>query len=294
MRPPSHLIEPFGTEPFRELCHYMETHYDEALPLRVLANMAGLSPGHFQRQFKAAVGVSPKQYLEACRLGKLKAELRAGSNVTQAVYEAGFGSASRVYEKIDTRLGMTPRQYRNGGKGLSISYASAPSSLGPLMMGATDRGLCFIQFGKPVPKLLDALRQEFPRATLSAIPPASTEQFEHWMHALESHLQGTAPQLALPLDIQGTAFQLKVWHYLQGIPYGEVRSYTEVAQGIGQPKAARAVASACAANTLAIAIPCHRVIRGNGELGGYRWGVDVKRMLLAQEKHPRETTCLES
>lgn len=269
---------------FQDLCRYMETHRNEALSLKTLSSMAGLSASHFQRRFKALIGVSPKRYLEACRLGKLKQELRDGNSVTAAVYEAGFGSGSRVYEKLDTRLGMTPRQYRSGGKGLSISYASAPSSLGNILMGATDRGLCFIQFGKPFEELEEALRLEYPYAHLSAMPENSIAQFEAWMHSLEAHLRGEKPHLNLPLDIQGTAFQLKVWAYLQKIPYGEVRSYTEVAEGIGQPKAARAVASACAANNLAIVIPCHRVLRGSGEMGGYRWGIEVKRNLIEQER----------
>ena len=271
-------------ERFQQICRYIEDHREESLSLERLSTMAGLSSSHFQRRFKAIVGVSPKQYWDTCRLSKLKQELREGNNVTAAVYEAGYGSSSRVYEKLDTRLGMTPKQYRTGGKGLSISYASAETSLGPLMMGATDRGLCFIQFGKPPSELLEALQREYPQATLSVMDEACKVQFEQWMQALEAYLKGENSHLDLPLDIQGTAFQLKVWNYLQKIPYGEVQSYTEVAQGIGQPKAARAVASACAANTLAIVIPCHRVIRGSGALGGYRWGLPVKRTLIDEER----------
>jgi AraC family transcriptional regulator of adaptative response/methylated-DNA-[protein]-cysteine methyltransferase len=270
-------------ERFQHICRYIEMHREEALPLATLSKMADLSPGYFQRRFKAIIGVSPKQYLDACRLGQLKQELRDGSNVTSAIYEAGFGSGSRVYEKLDTHLGMTPKQYRSGGKGLAISYACASSSLDRLMMAATDRGLCFIQFGPTEPALREALQREYPDAHLSAMPDDLKTQFEHWMQALELHLQGEKPHLDLPLDIQGTAFQLKVWHYLQKIPYGAVQSYAEVAAGIGQPTAARAVASACAANKLAIVIPCHRVIRGSGELGGYRWGLPMKRTLIDQE-----------
>jgi AraC family transcriptional regulator, regulatory protein of adaptative response / methylated-DNA-[protein]-cysteine methyltransferase len=272
---------------FQEICRYIEAHWDEALPLARLSQLAGLSPSYFQRRFKAIIGVSPKQYLEACRLGQLKQELQAGNSVTVALYEAGFGASSRLYEKLDSRLGMTPKQYRSGGKGLSISYASAQTTIGTLMMGATDRGLCFIQFGKTALELLDALRREYPQANLSVMGEELKEPFEQWIQALEVHLKGGRPHLDLPLDIQGTAFQLKVWTYLQKIPYGEVQSYTEVAKGIGQPKAARAVASACAANHLAIAIPCHRVIRGNGELGGYRWGLTMKRSLIEQERQFR-------
>lgn len=278
------MDNPTEIKRFQDLCRYMETHRDEALSLKTLGSMAGLSASHFQRRFKTLIGVSPKRYLEACRLGKLKEELREGTSVTAAVYEAGFGSGSRVYEKLDTRLGMTPKQYRSGGKGLSISYAGASSSLGTILMGATDRGLCFIQFGKPFEELLEALRLEYPHAHLATMPEESKGQFKVWMRSLEAHLKSEKPHLDLPLDIQGTAFQLKVWAYLQKIPYGEVRSYTEVAEGIGQPKAARAVASACAANNLAIVIPCHRVLRGSGEMGGYRWGIEVKRTLIDQER----------
>lgn len=273
---------------FQEICRYIETHRDEPLSLEVLSIMADLSPGHFQRRFKALIGVSPKQYLDACRLGQFKQGLRTEENITTAIYDAGFGSGSRVYEKLDTHLGMTPKQYRSGGKGLSISYASAPSALGTMMMAATDRGLCFLQFGQSAPALLEILRKEYPQATLAPMDESSRAQFDTWMQALEDHLAGNRPHLDLPLDIQGTAFRLKVWNYLQTIPYGEVQSYTEVAEAIGQPTAARAVASACAANNLGIVIPCHRVIRGNGELSGYRWGLAVKRTLIDQERRFKE------
>lgn len=245
--------------------------------------MAALSSGHFQRRFKAIIGVSPRQYQEACRFDQLRQALREGKATTEALYEAGFASSSRVYEKLDTHLGMTPGQYQRGGKGLAISYASAPSSLGIMMLGATDRGLCFLQFGQKAEQLLLGLQQEFPAAILSPMDERMNATFMQWMNILEAHLQGEKPHLNLPLDPQGTAFQLKVWRALQQIPYGKVQSYTEVAVGIGQPKAARAVASACAANKLAVIIPCHRVIRGSGELGGYRWGLPVKRALLARE-----------
>lgn len=273
--------------PFQTVCRYIEAHPDESLSLETLSQLAGLSPGHFQRRFKAVIGVSPRQYQENCRFNQFKQSLKSGSDVTTATYAAGFGSGSRVYEKLDTRLGMTPGQYRSGGKGLTIAYASADTVAGRLMMGATDRGLCFLQFGANDAELHVSLQHEYPEASLIPMPPASQPQFEQWMQALNAHLQGEQPSLTLPQDLQGTAFQLRVWHYLQSIPYGEVQSYTEVAVGIGQPKAARAVASACAANKLAILVPCHRVIRGNGELGGYRWGLERKRTLIDQERRSR-------
>lgn len=273
-----------GQESFAAICRHIAAHSDETLPLEELAAMAGLSPSHFQRRFKAAVGLSPKQYQESCRFDRLKADLKAGQDVTSAVYAAGFGSGSRLYEKLDTRLGMTPKQYRSGGAGLSISYASGETVAGRLMMAATDRGLCFVQFGESDEALLAQLGREYPQATLQPMDAAGREQLAAWMAALNAHLRGERQALDLPLDIQGTAFQRKVWNYLQTIPYGEVQSYAEVAAGIGQPKAARAVASACASNKIALLIPCHRVIRGSGELGGYRWGLDLKRSLLDQER----------
>jgi AraC family transcriptional regulator of adaptative response/methylated-DNA-[protein]-cysteine methyltransferase len=280
-----------GDDPHAARIHavarYIEAHADETLPLSALAARARLSPFHFQRRFKAVVGVSPKQYLDACRMNRLKTGLRAGERVTGAIYDAGFGSASRVYERVDTRLGMTPRQYREGGAGVAISYAVAETPLGLTMMAATDRGLCFVQFGAGEADLLAQLEREYPGATLAPMDAAARAPFAQWMAALAAHLEGTRPRLDLPLDVRGTAFQMKVWSFLQRIPYGEVRSYAEVAKAIGAPKAVRAVGSACAANRIAVAIPCHRVIRGDGGLGGYRWGLARKRALIDAERSGR-------
>lgn len=267
-----------------DLCRYIEQHCDQRLDLKTLAARAGLSRFHLQRTFKAAVGVTPKQYLEAHRVGKLKKELRHAKDVTEAVYEAGFGSSSRVYERADSRLGMTPKQYRQGGAGVSITYAPMASPVGLAMMGATDRGVCFVQFGESREELLDALRREYPAATLEPAADPAPAAFGQWMDALAAHLAGSCPALELPLDIQATAFRMRVWDYLRTIPYGKVQSYAEVAAGIGRPSAVRAVAQACAANRIAVAIPCHRVIRGTGELGGYRWGVERKQALLNRER----------
>lgn len=272
---------------FEEICEYIEAHRDERITLEHLSQLANLSPSHFQKRFKAMVGVSPKQYLEACRMNQLKELLRQNHDVTFAAFGAGFSSSSRLYEKIDRQLGMTPNQYRHGGKGLSISYAAAKLSVGYLMIGATDRGICFLQFGNSELELLEILRAEFPNADCSAMPDESMGQFMLWIQMLESYLLGETIILNLPLDIQGTAFQRKVWNYLQAIPYGETRTYTEVANGIGQPKSARAVASACAANQTAIVIPCHRVIRGDGTLAGYRWGLPLKQSLIDTETQSR-------
>ena len=272
----------------RELCRYIETHTDDKLSLAELARRAGVSGSHLQRSFKALVGVSPKAYADACRVAQFKRELRSGKSVTDATYEAGYGSSSRIYERIDTRLGMTPRQYRDRGRGVAISYAVTTTALGPMMLAATDRGLCFIQFGRDASTLAAELRREYPQAEVAPMVEAQRDTFEQWMHALSAHLAGARTDVSLPLDIRGTAFQTRVWRYLQSIPYGEVQSYGEVAAGIGAPSAARAVANACARNRLAIAIPCHRVIRGTGELGGYRWGLERKRALIDVERAHRE------
>jgi AraC family transcriptional regulator of adaptative response/methylated-DNA-[protein]-cysteine methyltransferase len=272
-----------GAQAIRDVCEYIKAH--QSLPLRLtdLAARAELSPSHFQRRFKDIIGVTPRQFVEACRLEKLKDELRGASSVTNAIYEAGFGSSSRVYERVDTRLGMTPAQYRGGGKGIGISWVAVDSGLGRMMIGATDRGLCFVQFGDADQELLEMLRAEYPEARLDPMREPFPPEFQNWITALRSHLRGEQQRLELPLDLRATAFQMKVWRYLQSIPYGSVQSYAEVASGLGQPTAARAVARACAANRIALAIPCHRVIRGTGELGGYRWGIERKRVLLDNE-----------
>ena len=270
----------------RDLCRFIERQ-DAPPDLAELAARAGWSRFHLQRKFKAAMGVTPKEYAEAFRMRRLKRSLREAKDVTEAVYDAGFGSGSRVYERADTRLGMTPRQYRRGGEGVAISFVTVETALGLLAIGATDRGLCFVQFGDDREALEAALRREYPAADIQPMPEPRPPEFSRWMEALEQHLAGSRPRLDLPLDIRATAFQMRVWNYLQSIPYGEVQSYSEVAEGIGAPKAVRAVARACASNTVALAIPCHRVIRGTGELGGYRWGLARKRALLDLERRQR-------
>lgn len=266
-----------------DLCRYIRAHADERLCLAALAARAALSPQHLQRSFKAATGVTPRQYAEACRLARLKQRLRDTGSVAEAIYDAGFGSPSRVYERIGTRLGMTPRQYREGGRGLILSYALSDTPLGLLMIAATDRGLCFVQFGDSAEALRERLAREYPGAQIRPMEPAAQPQFLEWMRALAHYLQGARPRLDLPLDLAGTAFQMKVWVYLQRIPYGELRSYAQVAAAIGRPEAVRAVGSACAANRVGILVPCHRVLRGDGGLGGYRWGVERKRALIGLE-----------
>ena len=217
----------------------------------------------------------------------LRRELRNAPSISDAIYGAGYGSGSRVYEHVDARLGMTPAQYRAHGAGVAVSWAAGDSALGRLLIGATDRGICFLQFGEDDASLHEALAREYPHAVLREMPAARRAEFTAWMRALSDYLTGEATKITLPLDPHGTAFQLKVWKALQRIPYGEVASYAEVARGIGAPTATRAVASACARNAIALAIPCHRVIRGDGSLGGYRWGEARKRTLLDCERGTR-------
>jgi AraC family transcriptional regulator of adaptative response/methylated-DNA-[protein]-cysteine methyltransferase len=267
----------------RRVTDYIEQHLEGDISLERLSREAGVSRFHLQRSFKAAVGVTPKQYAEACRLRSLKQNLRESGDVLDSVFAAGFGSTSRVYERVDTRLGMTPSEYRKGGVSVAITHATVKTSLGLLMVGATDRGLCFVQFGESAEALEAELRREYPAAAINAMRKPAPAPFREWIAALEEHLQGGRPQLELPLDLRATAFQMKVWRYLQSIPYAETRSYAQVAACIGAPKSARAVARACAGNRVALVIPCHRVIRGSGEPAGYRWGVERKRALLGAE-----------
>lgn len=277
-----------------QLCSYIRAHCGngEPLTLEKLSQQADLSPFHLQRIFKAVTGNTPREYVEMCRMDLLKNELRNGKPVTDAIYEAGFGGSSRVYEKVDTRLGMTPREYRQRGKNVAISYASVESPLGLLMIGATDRGLCFVQFGETEAELFTKLRNEYPAASIQKIGEPPSPEFEKWTNELLRYLRREQTQLSVPVDVQASAFQMKVWRHLQSIPSGEVQSYAEVAAAIGSPKAVRAVGSACAANHVAIAIPCHRVIRGDGNLGGYRWGLERKRVLIDEERKMRSANAL--
>lgn len=264
----------------QQLCRLIETGAEDAMTLDALAAKAGMSPFHLQRRFRAVIGVSPKEYHQSCRLKKLKKGLKEKASVTEAIYDAGYNSSSRVYGKIDESLGMTPRQYRQRGEQAVISYAAAKTSLGRVMIAATDRGICFIQFADSDTELLKLLKTEFPAAQLTPMNAAGEKEFTKWMKALNAYLSEDTAALDLPLDIRGTAFQAKVWKYLQKIPAGKPQSYAQVAKSIGRPSASRAVARACATNRIAIAIPCHRVIRGDGAISGYKWGVARKRKLL--------------
>jgi AraC family transcriptional regulator, regulatory protein of adaptative response / methylated-DNA-[protein]-cysteine methyltransferase len=266
------------------VAEYIEQHAHERLTLAHLAKGAHLSPAHLQRKFKALLGVSPKMYHDAARLRRLKGGLRAGKSIVDAIIDAGFESTSRVYGHAPRSLGMTPTAYRRGGAGESIAYAARDTMMGPLLMAATDRGLCFAQFGDSAEALIAQLKCEFPNAMHTPSRMAGSGELDAWMQAFADHIAGNSPRPELPLDLRGTAFQIRVWRFLLGVPEGSLMSYSELAAGIGAPKAVRAAASACAANRIAVLVPCHRVLRGDGTLGGYRWGLERKRVLIDGER----------
>lgn len=264
----------------RRACRRLENE-EETPVLADLAAEAGLSPWHFQRLFKRLVGVTPRQYAAARRMERFRAGLRQAETVTAAAYDAGFGSSGRAYEAAARGLGMAPGDYRRGGAGLRIRYATARCSLGWLVVAASERGVCAIGFVDSPAEAPASLRQAFPRAALEA----AEDDFRHQVARVVAWVDAPAPgALDLPLDIRGTAFQQRVWQCLQAIPPGETATYEEVADRLGQPRSARAVARACAANPLAVAVPCHRVVRKDGGLGGYRWGLARKRALLRRER----------
>ncbi len=247
--------------------------------LSELSKRVGLSPFHLQRLFKRATGLSPREYQAARRMQHVKAGLRNGDDVTTALYDAGYGSPSRLYERAPQQLGMTPGEYRRGGAGTSITFTIAPTPLGRLLVAATERGLCAVRFGESATDLERDLRTEFHAADLRRDDTATRRYVEPLLAAI----RGENTTIDLPLDVRATAFQMKVWEKLRQIPRGETRSYGDIARAIGEPGAVRAVARACATNPVALAVPCHRVIRSDGDTSGYRWGVDRKRKLLEQE-----------
>lgn len=252
---------------------------DTAPNLDQLGAELNVSPFHLHRLFKAETGLTPKAYASAFRARRLREQLDSGTSVTEAIYEAGYNSNSRFYESADARLGMRPRQYRAGGQGTTIRFALAQCSLGAILVAQSERGICAILLGDEPEPLLQDLQDKFPKATLIG----GDQAFERLVAEVIGFVEAPALGLALPLDVQGTAFQERVWQALREVPAGTQVSYTEIAARIGAPKAVRAVAQACAANTLAVAIPCHRVVRRDGDLSGYRWGVERKRQLLARE-----------
>jgi AraC family transcriptional regulator of adaptative response/methylated-DNA-[protein]-cysteine methyltransferase len=267
------------TEMVKAMCRYIEQHLDEPLTLVRLASQFQQSPFHLQRTFKRVLGVTPRAYADSCRMNQLKDNLRAGHSVTRSMYDAGYSSSSRLYERTASQLGMTPDKYRRGAIAAPIRYTCVDSALGRMLIAATDKGICAIQFADSDAELEQGLRHEFP----FAIRRRDDSAMQAWKKDLLRQMRGQPLSAALPLDIRATAFQRRVWSHLQSIPFGATRSYAAVAKAIGQPTATRAVARACATNPVAVAIPCHRVVRKNGDMGGYRWGIERKKALLELE-----------
>ncbi|KQZ57220.1 hypothetical protein ASD53_11710 [Lysobacter sp. Root559] len=247
-----------------------------------LAAAVGISASHLQRRFTARFGISPAEYLAQRKLGTLKSALREGSDVSAALYDAGYGSPSRVYEGGAARLGMTPARYRAGGAGEQIRWSLARTALGTALVATTERGVCMVELGDDAVALEAKLRAEFPQAQLERVDAGRDEFLAPRLRAVADTLGGQAH--AVPVDLLGTAFQKKVWDALMKIPAGQTRSYAQVAEQIGAPGSARAVARACAGNRVAVVVPCHRVVRGDGSLGGYRWGLPLKEKLLQRER----------
>lgn len=267
-----------------EVAHHIEAHAETSLTLAELSAISGLPAGTLQRSFTQVFGISPKTYRNAIRMRRYKQHLRDADSVTEAIFAAGFGSTSRVYGEPTRNLGMKPGAYRAGGAGEIIAYACRQTSLGLLMMAASDKGVCCVQFGDTEYALLGALRDEFPRAELVVSSAQNAPELNAWMQALEQHIGAGGPRPDLPLDMRGTVFQMQVWQCLLGVHEGEVLSYRQLAERLGKSSAVRAVASACGKNRIGVLIPCHRVLRSDGGLGGYRWGLERKRQLLEAER----------
>ncbi len=278
-RPQEASVYQLQLEMVQHACHYIDTHLEGPLTLEALGKEVSVSPYHLQRIFKRIMGITPRQYAQAYRLGQLKQQLKEGETVTTALYNTGYGSSSRLYEQAPAQLGMTPAAYRQGGKSMHIGYAIVDCPLGRLLIAATEKGICAVSLGDSDAVLETALHSEYPAAEIQR----DGVELSQWVSTLLNHLNGQQPQLDLPIDVQATAFQWRVWQALRAIPYGSTRSYSQVAQALGDPKATRAVARACASNPVAIVVPCHRVVREDGKLGGYRGGLERKQRLLAQE-----------
>ena len=279
-RPRNTAITDPQVEMVRRACLYIQNHFHESPTLYDLSLHTGVSPYHLQRVFKRIAGITPRQYAEATRLDQFKTGVKKGATVTGAMYDAGYGSSSRLYERAPAQLGMTPADYRRGAKGVEINYTTAGCSLGRLLVAATEKGICSVRLGDSDAELEANLRSEYPAADIQR----DDKTLSKWVEHLLSHLNGERPHLDLPLDVQATAFQWTVWEKLREIPYGATRSYGDVARAIGRPTATRAVARACATNPVALVIPCHRVVREDKGLGGYRWGIKRKETLLERER----------
>ena len=271
---------------------YIEDHLggDAPLTLAAIGAHAGASPYHLQRVFTKVMGVSPRRYADTLRLERLKEGLRAGDDVTGAMYAAGYGSSSRLYENAAGSLGMTPGSYRRGGEGVTISYTIVACSLGRLLVASTGRGVCAVALSTDDATLERFVSTEYPAARITR----DDEGLASWAAEVRDHVDRRQQEMNLPVDVHGTPFQLRVWQELRAIPYGETRTYSAVARSLGRPSAARAVARACATNRVSLLIPCHRVVREDGSLGGYRWGLDRKRALLDGERSGARQLALEA
>ena len=258
-------------------------HTNDEMSIEAVADELGLSTSHFQRTFKEIMGVSPKKYAEAKKMERFKEELRAGSDVTRAMYEAGYGSSRGLYEKAASGLGMTPAIYKKGGVGMKVNFVVTDCELGKLLVARTERGICSVTLGDSSDALEAGLRAEFVSAEI-AEAAEQDRGLKKAVDAILAYMSGRNHRLVLPLDLQATAFQMQVWEFLQRIPYGETRSYSEVAEALGDKKKVRAVAQACARNRVAMVIPCHRVVASTGDLAGYRWGTERKKTLLEKER----------
>ncbi len=268
----------------QRVCRLLNANESESLKLAELATQAGVSQFHLQRTFKRVMGISPRQYLAARKIDNFKTLVRKGESVTTSLYESGFNSSSRLYEHAAEELGMTPATYSRGGRGVNISYTIASSSMGRLLVAVTERGICAVRMADNDAELEKDLRGEFPNAELKRDDSALRESVQKILN----HLEKKEPRLDLPLDIKATAFQRQVWEHLRAIPYGQTVSYSDVAKALGKPGAVRAVGRACATNPVALVIPCHRVVREDKTLGGYRWGLDRKKKLLDHERRARK------
>ncbi|MEH2245121.1 bifunctional DNA-binding transcriptional regulator/O6-methylguanine-DNA methyltransferase Ada [Nostoc sp.] len=260
-------------------CRYIEAQVDRIPTLSELSSQVGMSPSYLQKVFKQIIGVSPFQYADALRSQRLKQRLQEGEEIAHAVYDTGYGSSSQLYEKAPNQLGMTPKTYQQAGKTISIVYAIAPCPLGYLLVATTEKGICAVKLGDEADKLEHILNQEFNQADIVR----DHQTHKEWIQAILDFIAGDETHLDLPLDVRGTAFQKQVWQALQKIPYGETRTYADIARDLAKPHAVRAVGNACGANPIALIVPCHRVLRSDGSLGGYHWGIERKQKLLIQE-----------
>ncbi len=287
-RPWEAAIEDRHLKMAQRICRLVEDGAADSLTLDQLAEKVGVSSYHLQRTFKRLVGVTPRQYADACRLSRFKSLVREGESLTAALYHAGYGSSRGLYERASSQLGMTPATYGRAGRGASVRYTVAPCPFGYMLVATTDRGVCAVQLGESERKLRSSFLQEYSEADVRR----DDQDLDVFVRILLDHLKGEHPHLDLPLDIRATAFQWRVWQELRTVPYGDRRSYSEIAQQIGKPKAVRAVAGACASNPVALVVPCHRVVRKDGDPGEYRWGATLKRKVLERERSTSDASGL--